>query len=108
MAKATEVIFLLSDNTIELSGLKDEITGTLINDATVTVTLKDKNDVNVVGETWPLAMTALGTGGIYRAVLKDTLTLTLLDRYKAIVDVTTTGGTVGKWTIPAQVTLREE
>lgn len=103
-----EVIFFLNDNVIELTGLKDEITDVNIDDATVTVTLKDSTGVDVTGETWPLAMAALGSGGIYRATLINTLDVTLLDQYTAVVDVTTTGGVKAKWSIPAQVTLREE
>ena len=103
-----EVIFFLNDNVIELTGLKDEVTGVEIDDATVSVTLLDKSGAQVTGQTWPTTMTALGSGGIYRATLVDTLDTTLLDRYTAVVDVTTTGGEVAKWSIPAQVTLREE
>ncbi len=103
-----EVIFFKNDNVIELTGLKDEITQVDIDDATVTVTLKDSNGVDVTGETWPLAMAALGSGGIYRATLTDTLGVTLLNQYVAVVNVTTIGGVVAKWSIPAQVTLREE
>ncbi len=102
-----EVIFFLNDNVIELSGLKDEITQAELNAATVTVTLEDNNGVEVTGETWPLTMVALGSGGIYRATLVDTLGVTLLEQYVAIVDVDS-GGIKAKWSIPAQVTLREE
>ena len=102
-----EVIFFKNDNIIELTGLKDAITDTEINSATVTVTLKDKDGVDVTGETWPLTMAAVGSGGTYRATLQDTLGVTLLDQYTAEIDVTD-AGTTAKWSIPAQVTLREE
>lgn len=102
-----EVIFFLNDNVIQLTGLKDEVTGNDIDDATVTVTLLDSTGAEVTGDSWPLSMAPFGAGGIYRATLIDTLGVTLLDNYVAVIDVSKTG-IKAKWSIPAQVTLREE
>ncbi len=84
----TQVIFDLNDNLLELVDLKDVVADTFANAATVTVTLVDKDDVEVVGETWPLTMAYVAaSNGKYRAVLKDTLTLTVDALYTAKIDV---------------------
>ncbi len=84
----TQVIFDLNDNLIELIDLKDLVSGNFANSATVTVTLVDKDDVEVVGETWPLAMIFVpASDGLYRAILKDTLTLVVGSLYTAKIDV---------------------
>ena len=73
----TELIYISNDNILELNGLKDEVAGTFINSATVTVTLVDSDGTEVVGDTWPKTMSyATSSDGIYRATLLDTLTLT--------------------------------
>ncbi|KKL24558.1 hypothetical protein LCGC14_2414110 [marine sediment metagenome] len=84
----TQVIFRLNDNLLELVDLKDVVTGNFANTAVVAVTLVDKDDVNVVGETWPLTMAFVAaSNGLYRAVLKDTLTLIVDALYTAKIDV---------------------
>lgn len=66
-----------NDQTITVSGLKDQVSGDFINDATVTVTVKTRDGANVAGETWPLALQYVtGSDGDYRGTLEDGLELT--------------------------------
>ena len=81
-------LYLSNDNLLELNGLRNSTaaTGTYINDATVTVTLKDASDNEVAGETWPLAVGYVSASdGIYRAILQNTLTITAGASYTAEV-----------------------
>lgn len=84
----SDVILMNSDNIIKVVSLKDGETGAYINDATVSVTLKDSSAVDVVGETWPLTMSYVtGSDGQYKATLIDTLTLTQDAEYTEIVTI---------------------
>lgn len=72
-------LFVSNDNLIELSGLRNNTaaTGVYINDAAVSITLKDSAGVEVAGETWPLSMGYVtASDGIYRAVIENTITIT--------------------------------
>lgn len=80
------IIYLTNDNVIELTGLQNAVDDAYQNSATVTVTIKDANGTNVVGETWPLVMAYVSASdGDYRANLRDTLTLVDGARYYATV-----------------------
>lgn len=94
----TQVIFNLNDNLLELIDLKDIVADAFANSATVAVTLVDEDDVEVVGESWPLTMTYVAaSNGLYRAVLKDTLTLVVDALYTAKIDVNDGPNKVAHW-----------
>jgi len=78
-------IYRGSDNDLDLETLIDNTTGAVINDATVTVTVKDAGTgVAVAGETWPKTMAYVSsTNGVYRATLPYTLVLTSNQRLVA-------------------------
>ena len=76
------ILRINSDNVVEVQTLTDVVADTAITTATVTVTLKDSDGVNITGETWPLQMTHVAAG-TYRTTLSDSLGLT--------VDTTVTG-----------------
>ncbi len=104
----SQVLFKLNDMVLELQGLKDVVADAFINDATVTVTLVDKDGTQVVGETWPLTMTYVSASdGIYRATLKDTLTVTLGEIYIAQVSANGGAGLQGRWDLPIAVKERK-
>jgi hypothetical protein len=103
----TQVIFNLNDNLLELVGLKDVVSGSFANSATVTVTLVDKDDVEVAGETWPLTMSYVAASdGLYRAVLKDTLTFVVDDLYTAKIDANDGADRQAHWKFPVRVETR--
>ena len=70
---------LESTNIIELRGLKDEVTGEYLEDATVVVTILDANGDEVV-DAIDIQMTHVdgttGRGVIYRGSLPETLDIT--------------------------------
>lgn len=104
-----QTLYLGSDMLFELAGLRDQATGDYLNAATVTVTLQDSAGVNVTGETWPLAMTYVtSSNGVYRATLKDTLSLTANARYVATVIADAGSGKRGQWELDVVARTRRE
>lgn len=93
-----QTLYLGNDMILEVVSLKDRLTGEAINDATVQVTLKDSAGTNVVGETWPLVLPYVtASNGVYRATLKDTLTVTANARYVATITADNGAGRRGQW-----------
>lgn len=89
--------FIANTNLLDLVGLKAEVGDEFINDAVVTVTIKDLNGVNLSGETWPLTMEYVsGSDGTYRVALVNTLPF-LRQTYVAHIDVDAGEDRVGHW-----------
>jgi len=104
----SQILFTLNDMILELQGFKDVVADTFINNATVTVTLVDKDGTNVAGETWPLTMVFVGaSNGVYRATLKDTLTVTLGEVLTAQISANGGAGLQGRWDLPIVVKERK-
>jgi hypothetical protein len=90
--------FVANTNVLELTGLTSNIEEAFINDATVTVTVKDTADVDVTGETWPVTMDYItDSDGNYRAILIDALPL--VGNRKYIAHISADGGEdrIGYW-----------
>lgn len=93
-------VYVGNTNVIELSGLKSAIEDSFVNDAEVTVTVKDEAGTNVTGQTWPLTLTSIdGTDpeGNYRGILKATIELTDGETYYAHIDANAGTDRVGHW-----------
>ncbi|TIN84352.1 hypothetical protein [Mesorhizobium sp.] len=92
------VVYVGNTNVIELSGLKSAVEGTFVNDASVTVTVKDKDGANVSGQSWPADMAYVASSdGLYRGILEDDLALTEGEAYVAHVDADAGANRVGHW-----------
>lgn len=105
----TEIAYLNNDNIIELEGLKNDATGAFINDATVTVTLKDEAGAEVSGQTWPTTLLYVAASdGVYRATLQDVLSLTEKERYFAEVSANGGAGLQGEFVLPVQAEVRRD
>jgi len=103
----TEILYDDNDMVIELRNLKDESAGTFVNNADVTVTLKDSSGVSVVGDTWPLSMPYVtSSNGVYRATLVDTLSVTPNASYTAIVSADGGVGKQGTWNVDVKCKTR--
>jgi hypothetical protein len=104
-----EIIWYSNDNIIEVTGVKNKVSDTYINNASVTVTLIDyATGAQVSGETWPLALSNVPlSNGDYRATLVDSLSLSTIKRYLA--KVTVDGGTdlKGYWEINVLAKIRD-
>lgn len=91
-------VYVGNTNIIELSGLKSAVEGDAINDASVTVTVKDANGAAVSGQTWPATMNQVaGTDGLYRGILEDDLALVDGESYVAVIDADAGANRVGHW-----------
>lgn len=102
------LIYQNNHNIIELQQLTDE-NGAVITDASVSVTLVDKNDQEVSGQTWPHTMglvTESPTTGKYRGTLENDLDIKRNRDYYAVVTATK-DGLVGEWRAPIMPATRE-
>ncbi len=102
-----QALYKSNDNLLEIDGLKNAATDAYIDDATVTVTLVDAEGAEVTGQSWPTTMSYVASSnGKYRAVLKDALSVTNLDRYTA--KITADGGSdlLGYWEFPLSAIVR--
>lgn len=96
-----------NDNIIKVTGLRDAESAAYLNGATVTVTLLDENDVEVGGETWPLAMNYVAASdGDYTAILTAALEVTVGQRITARIDVDAGAQGVAVWEMPTLVKRR--
>jgi hypothetical protein len=89
------IAYVANTNNLELTGLKSELEGNYLNDATVTVTLKDAAGAEVTGgDGWPETMTYIeGSNGNYVIGLTHALVLLPGKKYTAIIDAD--GGSSG-------------
>jgi len=79
------------------SPLRDEITGAVITNATITARVRDQAGVDVVGVAWPVGVPH-ASGGIYRASV-PVLTLTNLVQYSVRI-VAMVAGNQRTWDVP--------
>lgn len=92
------VAFVGNTNLLEIRGLKSAVEGTFINDATVTVTVKNASGANVSGQTWPAAMSYVAaSSGDYRAVIEDDAALMPRQTYTAEITVNAGVNRIGFW-----------
>jgi hypothetical protein len=93
------LLYVGNDSVLAID-LRNDLTGADINDATVTVRLRDSMGTDVDGETWPknLAYVA-GSGGIYRVTLPYSLEITPGGRYFAVIVADAGAGLRAEWTV---------
>lgn len=98
---------VLNTNLLELSGLKSEIDDTFINDAAVSVTLKDAAGAEVAGVSWPVTLDYVAaSSGNYRGVLSSAIEFTPKAKYKAFIEVDAGADRTGHWEFPFQAITR--
>ena len=101
-------LYLNNDNTLEVAGLQNAVTGQYINDATVEVTLRDADGDEVAGQNWPLTLSYVtDSDGIYRGTLEDDLELTARADYTAEITVDAGADLTGQWSMPIIAITRE-
>jgi hypothetical protein len=104
----SDFAFVANTNNLELNGLRNAATGAFVNDATVTVTIKDRAGATVAGVSWPLSMPYVTTSsGNYRAAVSHTLALVAGQWYTAEISATG-GGLVGFWVKPFAAITRQD
>lgn len=93
--------FIANTNLLELTGLKSAVEGVYINDALITVTVKDKKGQDVPGVSWPVSMVYVnGSEGDYRATLVHTIEFVPKREYRAFIEVDAGADRIGHWEFP--------
>ena len=105
------VKYYLASDVLEVSGLRNAVTGAYLNSGvTADVTLVDSAGVNVVRSsgTWPQALAyVVASDGIYRTTLVGSgLTLVPGDWYKAVLNVDAGGGLEDYRELPVEVVIK--
>ncbi len=94
------VLYVGSDNLLEVDWLKKSADGSYINNAAVTCTIVDANDVPVAGETWPVTLVYVpGSNGKYQGAISSTAALAHAVYYTAKFDAVG-AGYAKHWEIP--------
>lgn len=102
------VAFVANTNVLELRGLQAAIDQTYVNDASVTVTIKDDCGNNVAGQTWPAAMNYVtGSNGDYRLIVASTLQIKSGKKYFAEISATGSASEIGFWKYPFRPQTRQ-
>ena len=86
-----DCVWLETDNVIRVRGLKDEVSGSYINDAVITATLYDSSDVEVPGAANISIPYVAGTDGDYAGEIPSTVSLTEGASYTTKVTITGNG-----------------
>lgn len=101
--------FVANTNNLELLGLQNASNGAYVNDATVTVTVKDAAGVNVSGETWPISMDYVSaSNGNYRCVLAHTISFSSGATYTAEINVNAGANRIAAWAYNFRVLTRKD
>jgi hypothetical protein len=105
---ASKVLFAGNNtNLVYLSDLKNELTNAFINNAAVSATLLDADNVPVEGPSWPAAMSLVaGSDGDYVLALPNTLNLVENALYTVKVTAVAAGDMVGEWDMPLRALHR--
>lgn len=80
-------IYLDNTSTVQLQGLQSVVDDSYINDATVTATLYESDEVTeVTGETWPITLDYIASSnGNYAGSFSADVNVTEFGTYKAVI-----------------------
>lgn len=103
----TAIVYVANTNVLDLIGLKSVVDNAYVDNATVTVTVKDSTGTAVTGEAWPMAMTYVAaSNGNYRAFLENDLALVAKKKYTAFIDADAGVNRIGHWEFPFTAAIR--
>lgn len=91
----------------ELYDFRSSTSGRHINDATVSLTIKNQLDENLLGQVWPLSLSPIGKG-MYRATLPHTIATTVGESLKACIVADTVSGSHSEWNFTLNVKERDD
>lgn len=87
------VIYDDNSNLLTIEGVKNEQSGAYINNAVVTVTLKDRDRKNLAGTTWPVTLSYVtASNGNYSGTVASTIKYPVGEFGLCIVQITASGG----------------
>lgn len=90
--------YVANTNVLEVRELKSAIEDTFINDATVSVTVKDGEGNAVAGQSWPASMAYVASSnGWYRAIIEDAVDFEADETYYAFIDADAGTNRIGHW-----------
>ena len=91
-------IYLSNDNLLSVANLRNSSSGSFMNDATVTATLKDTGGTNVSGQTFPVTLSYIAeSDGNYQTTLENTLVMTEDTTYITTITATSSSGLYAEW-----------
>lgn len=92
------VFYVANTNVIEVTGLKSAVEDTFIDDAIVTLTVKDADGNAVSGQTWPLALGYVDdSDGVYRGIIEDDVAFVAGTTYYAHINANAGANRKGHW-----------
>lgn len=101
--------FVANTNNLHLIGLKSASDGDFINDATVTVTIKDSAGATVSGQSWPVSMNYVSASdGDYLGVIPHTTQLLSGRNYTAEIEVNAGVNRIGFWAYEFKAASRRD
>ena len=87
-----EYFYITTDNVLRVRNLKDVISESYINDATITATLYKASDDSVVSGAQDISISYVSdTDGDYAGEIPDTVTLVAGTEYYALITITGSG-----------------
>jgi len=96
-------LLVRNDNLVSLNGLKDQVSATFVNTATVNLTVTDTTNRVIAG---PIAMPYVtGSTGNYQAILPASTPLQAGVSYRVTIQVT--GPAVAEWDVPVTAEWRD-
>jgi len=102
------VAFVANTNILELRGLQTAVDDAYVNNATVTVTIKDDCGSNVAGQTWPATMTYVSaSNGDYRVIVSSAVQIKAGKKYFAEISATGGASEIGFWRYPFRPQTRQ-
>jgi len=100
-------IYLSNDNLLSIEGLKNSSSGSFMNDATVTATVKNSGGSAVSGQAFPVSLSYIAaSNGNYHATLENTLSMVEGIIYTATISATSSGGLYAEWDLQLMATKR--
>lgn len=101
-------IFLKGNsNVLEVQDLKNTVTDLVDTQATVQVTLYDRQGNTVGGQSWPATMVHVADG-LYRVTLNSALAINYNNRYEAHIEAIGKDGEIGLWETPIMCLKRTD
>lgn len=101
------ILYLGNNSIVDVSGLRNDLSGDYVTDANVTMTLLNAAGAEVSGVAWPMPLDYVpDSNGVYRATLPYSLELSEGARYVARVVADAGAGLRAEWDMPCVGRLR--
>ena len=100
---AKHFIFIDNTSSVQVKGLSSALDNSYINDAIVSITLKDLNGVDIEGESWPVILQYTdGSNGDYTGSFSHDISVEDGTEYIGMIVATLVDGSRGEWPEPVK------